>query len=113
MSHTHKEFYLMTIQGQLMTIQGHYSIVELFSSFSTDCSKALLLLHPVFVCASVVSHVAYVLFLFVFHLCCFWCLGRAVLRDCDFSLVSPLVCFITSSILLHKKACRTLLTAVH
>ena len=64
MSHIPKESYLMTIQG-------HYSIVELFSSFSIDCFMALLLLQLVFVCASVVSHEAYVLSLFVLHLCLF------------------------------------------
>ena len=35
-----------------------------------------------FVCASVVSYVLFVLSLFVSHLSFFWCLERAVLRDC-------------------------------
>ena len=38
----------------------------------------------VLVCESDVSYMVLVLPFFVPHLCFFWCLGRAVLRDCDF-----------------------------
>ena len=67
------------------------SKTDLHSIFSTDCSKAVPLLQFFFVCASVVSYVAFVLSLFVSHLSFIWCLGRAVLRDCGVSWVSSLI----------------------
>ena len=43
-----------------------------------------------FVCASVVSYVAFALSLCASHLSFFWCLGKAVLRDCSIFWVSSL-----------------------
>ena len=47
-----------------------------------------LLPHPIThpSCTSTVSYMAFVLLLFVSHLSFFWCLGKAVLRDCGISL---------------------------
>ena len=56
---------------------------------SSDRSKTVLL--QFFVCASVVSCVAFVLSLFIPRLSFFWCLGKAVLRDCSISWVSSLI----------------------
>ena len=55
-------------------------------SFQGGCSVAV----P-FVCASVVSYVVFVLSFFVPHLTFFWCLGKAVFRDCGISWVSSLI----------------------
>ena len=40
-----------------------------------------------FVCASVVSHMAFDVSLFVPHISLLWCLGRVVLRDCGSSWI--------------------------
>ena len=55
---------------------------------------AVVLLQFFFVCASVVSYVAFVLSLFVPHLSFLCCLGRAAPRDCGISWVSSLIFFI-------------------
>ena len=59
------------------------------SSFPSDCSKMVPLLQFIFVCASVILNVAFMLFLFV-HLS-FFCLGKAVLSSCGISWVSLLI----------------------
>ena len=61
------------------------------SSFPTYRSKAVPLLQFIFVCASVVSYVAFVLSLLVPYLPFFCCFGRPVLRDCRISLVFSLI----------------------
>ena len=65
-------------------------IKSLSSFFSTDLSKELSLLQFCFVCASMVSYVAFVLSLFVPHLSFFWCLKGYVLGDWGISLVFSL-----------------------
>ena len=60
-------------------------------SFPTDRSKAVPLLQFVFVHASVVSYVAFVLSFFVHHLSFFWCLGKAVLGVCGISWLPSLI----------------------
>ena len=59
----------------------------------TDHSKAIPLLRFFFVYeyGSVVSYVAFVLYLFVSHLSYFWCLGTDVLYDCGIFWVSSLI----------------------
>ena len=53
-------------------------------------SKAVLLLRFFFVCASVVSNMAFVLSVFVPILSFFWFLGQAVFHYCGISSVSSL-----------------------
>ena len=53
--------------------------------FSTGFSKAVPLLQFFFVRVAVVSYVMFVLSLFVPHLSVFWCVEKAVFRDCDIS----------------------------
>ena len=58
--------------------------LRLQKNVSTDLrSMAVPLLQFFFVCASVISYVAFVLSLFVPQLFFCWFLGRALLRDCD------------------------------
>ena len=65
-----------------------------FSSFPTDRSNSVaVLLQFVFVCASVMSHEAFVLLVFVPHLAFFWSIGRGVLCNCGISWVSSLIFF--------------------
>ena len=47
-----------------------------------------------FVCTSVVSYMAFDMFLFVPHFYIFQCLGRVVLRDCGISWVSSFIFFL-------------------
>ena len=58
-----------------------------FEQLGPDVSKAVPLLQ-LFVCMSVISYVAFVLSLFVLYLSFFWCIGTAMLSDCDISLIS-------------------------
>ena len=60
------------------------------SSLPTDRKKAVPLLQFVFVCASVISYVKYVLTLYVPHLF-FWRLGWAVLRAFGISYVFSII----------------------
>ena len=60
-------------------------------SFPTDRPKAVPLLRFLFVCASVVSYVAFVLSFRVPQLSIFWYIGKVVLRDCSISWVSSLI----------------------
>ena len=54
-----------------------------------DRSKTVPLLQFFFVRATVASYVTFVLSFFLFHISTsFWCLGKAVLRDCGISKVS-------------------------
>ena len=57
---------------------------KLPSSFPTDCSKAVPL-WQFFVCALMVSYVAFVLSSFVRRVSFFLCFGKVVLRDCGMS----------------------------
>ena len=68
----------------------NWSIVPA-SSFSTDCSKAVPLLQ-FFVCALVLSYVAFVLSLFKPHRSLFRCLKSAVLQYFGISCVCLLTC---------------------
>ena len=56
--------------------------------YPTVHSKTVTVLQFFLVCASVVSYVAFVLSLCVPRFSFFWCLRRAVLRDCGISWVS-------------------------
>ena len=59
----------------------------ILASFSNAYrSKVVTLLQFFFVCVSVASYFAFVIMPFSFSSSvCFWCLGRAVLRDCGIS----------------------------
>ena len=61
----------------------HNPTLTPINSFPTGHSKTVPLLQFFFVCASVVSYVAFVLSLFVPHLSFFWNLGKAGLPDCS------------------------------
>ena len=58
----------------------------------------------ILLCVSMVLYMAFVLSLFVRHLSFSWCLGKAVLRDCDISFLSSHIfdmLFIYFSVLIH------------
>ena len=61
------------------------------SCFPTDRSKAISQLQFFFVCASEISYVTSVVFLFVPHLFFLWCLGRTVFRNCSVFWISSLI----------------------
>ena len=67
--------------------------IVVFSSLPATRSKAVLLSQFFFVCASVVSYMAFVLSLFVSNLPCFLFVGKAVLRYCGISEVFSLFFF--------------------
>ena len=60
----------------------------------------------VFVSASVVSYVAFVLSLFMSHLSYFWCLGRVLLCDCGVSRVSSRTCLYVIAVVFVLRDCR-------
>ena len=73
-------------------IKGGFRGSKLYRYVFVMHSKVVPLLHFFCICASVVSHLAFVMSLFVPFLL-IWCLGKAVLCDCDISWVSSHILF--------------------
>ena len=75
--------------GEVSREYNWFNAPPSLSSFPTEFPKVVPLLLFLFVFASVVSYVAFVLSLFVHHRSFFWCLGRGVL--CDTTRAKPVV----------------------